>query len=106
MGIFFEKFFCETEGKKMPSKKSDVPEDASKVEDNANNNACRSRSRSANKKPKAKGVQSLVPDPENDRNRRNARRRNAERDVPLAHAVAPRAERAAEEVDPRAEWAA
>ena len=28
-----------------------------------------------------------------------------ERDVPLAHAVAPRAERAAEEVDPRAERA-
>merc|ERR1711872_88536 len=61
------------------------------------------------KSQRPKGVPSPVPDPENDRNRRNERRRNAGRGVPLAHAVAPRAERAvqraAEEVDLRAERA-
>merc|ERR1712105_564855 len=61
------------------------------------------------KSQRLKGVPSPAPDPENDRNRRNARPRNAEKGVPLAHAVAPRAERAvrraAEEVDPRAERA-
>merc|ERR1719365_137832 len=58
------------------------------------------------KSQRPKGVPSPAPDPENDRNRRNARRRNAEKGVPLAHAVAPRAERAvrraAEEVGPKA----
>merc|ERR1712168_1082 len=43
------------------------------------------------KSRKPKGVQSLVRDPGNDRNRRNVRRRNAENDVRLAHAAAPRA---------------
>merc|ERR1711872_285373 len=61
------------------------------------------------KSQRPKGVPSPVPDPENDRNRRNERRRNAGKGVPLAHAVAPRAERAvqraAEEVDLRAERA-
>merc|ERR1712142_439338 len=47
------------------------------------------------KSQRPKGVPSPAPDPENDRNRRNARRRNAEKGVPLAHAVAPRAEKAA-----------
>merc|ERR1711872_782500 len=58
------------------------------------------------KSQRPKGVPSPVPDPENDRNRRNERRRNAGKGVPLAHAVAPRAERAvqraAEEVDQKA----
>merc|ERR1712098_440070 len=43
------------------------------------------------KSQKPKGGQSLAPDPGNDRNRRNAHRRNAEKDVRLAHAAVPRA---------------
>merc|ERR1711872_1206641 len=58
------------------------------------------------KSQRPQGVPSPVPDPENDRNRRNARRRNAGKGVSLAHAVDPRAERAvrraAEEVDQKA----
>merc|ERR1712168_659317 len=43
------------------------------------------------KSQKPKGVQSLARDPGNDRKRGNARRRNAENDVRLAHAAVPRA---------------
>merc|ERR1712142_89318 len=53
------------------------------------------------KSQRPKGVPSPVPDPENDRNRRNERRRNAGKGVPLAHAVAPRAEKAAQRPESR-----
>merc|ERR1712168_532291 len=43
------------------------------------------------KSQKPKGALSLAPGPENDRNRRNARRQIAEKADPLAHAVVQRA---------------
>merc|ERR1712168_340218 len=54
------------------------------------------------KSQKPKDAPSLVPGPENDRNRRNARRQNAEKDDPLAHAVVQKVVLVEEKAVPRA----